>query len=151
MTNSKLFRLNLNDLFKGLIVAVLTGVLTGILQMLTVVPPSIDLKQIAIISITSAISYILKQLATDETGKILKVGGRPRRKKKPNYMTVQGFNFEGLDFTTETTVYAYSDMMSGENVSVLEVLNMLNSQDVKFIEEIKYNSFDSVYFEIETN
>ena len=70
MKNSKFFKLNTFDFIKGLIVAVLTASLTAILQMLTIVPPNINWKQVAIISITSAISYLIKQLATDEDGAI---------------------------------------------------------------------------------
>lgn len=70
MKTSKLGLLNWLDAGKGIIVAVITAVLTALLQMLTLVPPSIDWKQIGIIAITSMISYLLKQMATNSKGQL---------------------------------------------------------------------------------
>ena len=83
MKKSELFSLNTFDFIKGLLVAVITAVLTTVLQMLTQVPPYVNWNQVGIISLISAISYLLKQLATDNNGAIpiLKIGGRKRRKK----------------------------------------------------------------------
>ena len=151
MNNSKIYKLNNYDLLKGLIVAVITAILTALLQMLTLVPPSIDWKQIGIISITSAISYLLKQLATDDSGDIpiLKVGGRKRRKKKPNFAINGGFNFTDLDFSAGMPVWVFSDTMSETQVTIVQTINYINNQDVIFTEPISYNDFESLYFEID--
>lgn len=70
MKKSKLGGINLFDAGKGLLVAVITAILTAILQMLTLVPPIIDWKQIGVLAITTMISYLLKQMATNSQGQL---------------------------------------------------------------------------------
>lgn len=72
MKTSKFLNLNWYDFLKGLFVAIITAVLTGALQMLTVVPPSIDVKAIGIIALTAMISYLLKQFTTNSNNELLK-------------------------------------------------------------------------------
>jgi hypothetical protein len=64
---SKLWTLISMDYAKGLIVAVITAVLTILLQMLQN-QQTIDFKQIGLIGLTAGIAYILKNLATDSQG-----------------------------------------------------------------------------------
>lgn len=66
---SSLFRLNLQDLLKGLVVTVLSAVIGTVLEALRA--GQIDWRNVALIAITTGLSYILKQLATDSDGKIL--------------------------------------------------------------------------------
>ena len=67
--NSSLFKLSVNDLVKGLIVAILTALVAylGDLTTLLTADPTLILK----IAITSGISYLLKNLVSDENGKVL--------------------------------------------------------------------------------
>jgi hypothetical protein len=71
MKRSKLLRLGKNDYIKGLIVAILTAVLTAIYQTLTT-GYVVSYKEVATVSVISAIGYILKNLGTNESGEILK-------------------------------------------------------------------------------
>lgn len=66
---SKLFSLGKNDWVKGLAMAILTAVLTLIYQMLQN-GAHIDWKSVGITAMLSAIAYILKQLGTDDQGKL---------------------------------------------------------------------------------
>jgi hypothetical protein len=70
MKSSKFFNLNWYDFLKGLAVAVFTAVVTGVLQMLTVVPPLLDAKAIGITAITAMLGYLLKQLNTNSNGEL---------------------------------------------------------------------------------
>ena len=88
MKNSGFLKLNLNDLLKGLVLAVLTAVLTAIMQMLNSVPPNIDLKQIGTVALLSVGAYILKQLASNNQGKFFAIdeaigGGGIKNPTKP--------------------------------------------------------------------
>lgn len=69
---SQLWSLTKNDYLKGLVVAVIAAVLTVILQTLQN-GLAIDWNQVLTIALTAGIGYILKNLATDENGKL---GGR---------------------------------------------------------------------------
>jgi hypothetical protein len=71
MKRSKLLKLGKNDYVKGLIVAILTAVLTAIYQTLTT-GYVVSYKEVATVSVISAIGYILKNLGTNENGEILK-------------------------------------------------------------------------------
>jgi len=67
---SGLFELNLNDLVKGLVVAVIAAVLTYFTQ------PTLDLNTIdwaylVRISLTTAMAYLGKNLISDSDGKVL--------------------------------------------------------------------------------
>lgn len=64
---SGLFKLSWRDLVKGLLVAVLSSVLGMIAQSLGGV---IDWKAIGTVALSSCLAYLLKQLATDEQGKL---------------------------------------------------------------------------------
>lgn len=82
MKNSKLFTINTKDLFKGIFLAVITSVLTALLQMLTALPPSIDFKAIGVVAITTIIGYLIKQFSSNSNGMPLTkesnlVGTRP--------------------------------------------------------------------------
>lgn len=70
---SKLFNLNMNDAIKGLIISVLTAVLTGLLKVFEsgALPTAADLQQIGIIAITAGLSYLLKNVMTNSDGKLL--------------------------------------------------------------------------------
>lgn len=68
---SKLFRLSWKDLLRGLIVTVLAAALGAIMEALRA--GVIDWRNVAIMALSAAIGYILKNLLTDESGKILGV------------------------------------------------------------------------------
>ncbi len=72
MKNTKLFNLGWEDLIKGAIVAVLSSVLTVVITQLQ--NGSIDWNQVGTIALVATLSYILKQLGTDEEGKVLGIG-----------------------------------------------------------------------------
>ena len=66
---SKLFSLNLNDWLKGLVVAIISAVLTLLIQQLQT--GNIDWKDVAGVGAIAGMSYILKNLATSDEGKLL--------------------------------------------------------------------------------
>jgi len=73
MTKAKLFMLNAKDFFKGLIFAVITAVLTFIINELQI-GSSIDialLKRIGIASLIAFFSYILKNVLTNSKDEFL--------------------------------------------------------------------------------
>lgn len=69
---SGLFRLGWQDLVKGLIIAVLSSLLTVSAQ--AVETGKVDLKVLGTVALSSCLAYLLKQLATDENNKFL--GGK---------------------------------------------------------------------------
>lgn len=71
MKNSKLFRLNLNDFLKGLLVVVLTAIVSTLYQNFISVPPKIDWQMVLNNSILAGLGYILKQIGTNSRGNIL--------------------------------------------------------------------------------
>ena len=71
--NTQIGDLSLKDWLKGLVMAVITAVLSLVYQLLTS-SQAIDYKQIGVVALTAALAYILKQLGTDEQGNILGVG-----------------------------------------------------------------------------
>ena len=71
-TKSKFGSLNLNDIFKGLLIAVSSAVLMAAQQMLIAVPPTLDFKQIGVVALIAAIAYIGKQISTNSDGDLLK-------------------------------------------------------------------------------
>ena len=79
MKNSNFGSLNLADFFKGLIVAVLTSIVTLAYQMLLL--GSLDFKAIGMVALISTLGYLLKQLSTNSEGEIFSkesiIGGRP--------------------------------------------------------------------------
>lgn len=62
ITTSKQFSLNIQDLGKGLIVAVLSAGLTALLAVLNNggMPTVQDLKTVGLVSVTAGISYLIK-------------------------------------------------------------------------------------------
>lgn len=67
---SKLWTLQTQDFVKGLVVTVITAVLTLILQVLQN-GAAINWKAVGITALIAGIAYILKNLATDQNGKLL--------------------------------------------------------------------------------
>jgi putative exporter of polyketide antibiotics len=70
--NSTLFNLNATDLVKGLVLAVLTTVLTIVYDIVQSGSLVFDWKHIATAAITTAIAYLLKNFLSNSSGKILK-------------------------------------------------------------------------------
>ena len=69
--NSKRFTLNLNDFWKGLILAALVAVLTAIKEMITIGGiVGIDWILVSNLTIISVIAYLLKQFGTNSDGKL---------------------------------------------------------------------------------
>jgi len=68
--NSTLFNLNSNDFLKGLIMAVLTSVITVVYQTVEAGSLVFDWKAIGTMALTSALAYIMKNLFTNSTGKL---------------------------------------------------------------------------------
>lgn len=71
---SKLFKLDNKDLLRGLVVAVLTAVLTLVLKMLEnkgLTFDSVDLQTILTTAVIAAVSYLTKNLLTDDKGKLV--------------------------------------------------------------------------------
>lgn len=67
--NSNFLNLNTNDLIKGLIVAIITAVLTGVYNALNT-GVAIDIKLTLLSGLTAGIGYLLKNLFSNENGKI---------------------------------------------------------------------------------
>lgn len=70
--NSPFFNINLNDLGKGLILAVLTSVLTVIYTTVQAGSLTFNWSLIATTALTSALSYLLKNLLTNSEGQTFK-------------------------------------------------------------------------------
>ncbi len=147
MTTSSIFKINLRDIIKGLVVAALTGGLTALTQMLTLVPPHVDFKQLGIISLTSAIAYLIKNFVTDENDNVLRIGSRPK-KKKPKQSFGESFGFDDYDFEVGQTVIVYSDSMQGVEAVVINADEYNDGQIVKFSIPIIYEEFETIYFTI---
>ena len=74
MNFSALFTLNLRDALNGFLVAFLTAFLSAVVSSLNtgLFPALTDLKAFAMIGITAGVSYITKNLFTNNSGEILK-------------------------------------------------------------------------------
>jgi hypothetical protein len=70
--NSTLFTLDNKDLIKGLLVAVLSSVITILYNTIQTGSLTFDWKAIGTMALTSALGYILKNLLTNSTGEFLK-------------------------------------------------------------------------------
>ena len=70
--NSTFLNINLNDLGKGLILAVLTSVLTVIYTTVQAGSLTFNWSLIATTALTSALSYLLKNLLTNSEGQTFK-------------------------------------------------------------------------------
>jgi len=68
---SKLFNLNINDFLKGLILAILTAILTIIYNTIQAGSLNIDWKLILMTTITTILAYLLKNLCSNSSGEIL--------------------------------------------------------------------------------
>ena len=68
--NSTLFNLNSTDFLKGLIMAVLSTVITVVYQTVEAGSIVFDWKAIGTMALTSALAYIMKNLFTNSTGKL---------------------------------------------------------------------------------
>lgn len=67
---STFLNLNSSDFIKGLIMAVLSSVITVVYQTVEAGSLVFDWKAIGIIALTSALAYIMKNLFTNSTGKL---------------------------------------------------------------------------------
>jgi hypothetical protein len=72
MKNTKLFDLGWDDLIKGAIITILSSTLTMVINQFQ--NGSVDWSQVGKIALVATLSYILKQLGTDEEGKVLGIG-----------------------------------------------------------------------------
>lgn len=70
--NSPFLNIDLNDLGKGLILAVLTSVMTIIYTTVQAGSLSFDWKLIATTALTSGLGYLLKNLLTNSEGQTFK-------------------------------------------------------------------------------
>jgi bacteriorhodopsin len=68
--NSTFLNLNSSDFIKGLIMAVLTTVITVVYQTVEAGSLTFDWKAIGTMALTSALAYIMKNLFTNSTGKL---------------------------------------------------------------------------------
>ncbi len=69
--NSSLFTLNSKDWIKGLVVAVLTAVITVVYSTIQTGALVLDWKAISIAGISAALAYITKNLLTNSNDEIL--------------------------------------------------------------------------------
>jgi hypothetical protein len=69
---STLFTLNTTDFIKGLLMAVLSSVITVVYQTIEAGSLVFDWKAIGTIALTSGLAYIMKNLFTNSTGGFLK-------------------------------------------------------------------------------
>jgi glucan phosphoethanolaminetransferase (alkaline phosphatase superfamily) len=74
MNLSKLFSLNLRDALNGFLIAFLTAFLSAVVTALNtgLFPALADLKAFALIGITAGVSYITKNLFTNNVGELMK-------------------------------------------------------------------------------
>lgn len=69
--NSSLFSLNSKDWIKGLVVAVLTAVITVVYNTIQVGELVLDWKAISVAAISAALAYITKNLLTNSNDQLL--------------------------------------------------------------------------------
>jgi hypothetical protein len=74
MNLSALFKLNLRDALNGFLIAFLTAFLSAVVSGLNsgVFPALADFKAFALIGITAGVSYITKNLFTNNVGELMK-------------------------------------------------------------------------------
>lgn len=74
MNLSKLFSLNLRDALNGFLIAFLTAFLSAVVTALNtgLFPALSDLKTFAMIGITAGVSYITKNIFTNNNGELMK-------------------------------------------------------------------------------
>ena len=72
MQQSTLFTLNTSDFIKGLLMAVLSTVITIVYQTVEAGSLVFDWKSIGTMALTSALAYIMKNLFTNSQGQLFK-------------------------------------------------------------------------------
>jgi hypothetical protein len=74
MNLSALFKLNLRDALNGFLIAFLTAFLSAVVSGLNsgIFPALADFKAFALIGITAGVSYITKNLFTNNVGELMK-------------------------------------------------------------------------------
>jgi hypothetical protein len=75
MERSKLFKLNLRDFLKGLLMAVLTSLVTFLYEVLQAGPPVFDgefFKSMGIVAVTALLAYLSKNLFENSEGALAK-------------------------------------------------------------------------------
>lgn len=77
--NSKIFSLHISDFAKGLIVAIITALISGCMTSLNkgTLPDLADLKAIAITALAAGLAYLSKNLLSNSEGKFLKSEPEP--------------------------------------------------------------------------
>ena len=71
MISSEFLKLNNRDWLKGLVMVVISAVLTIALEVLQNGSLSFDWNKIAVVGLTAGVAYILKNLGTYQDGKML--------------------------------------------------------------------------------
>ena len=69
--NSQLFKLNVRDFAKGLLIAVLTAVFASAAQLLQVSGLNLDWWQLLSIAVSAGMAYVSKNFLSDESGRVL--------------------------------------------------------------------------------
>lgn len=103
-------------------------------------------------SILGMLLVFLRQITSQNTTPILKIGGRPPREKKPTGLPLypnMEYTFEGNDFT-DTSEVTYSLAPSEEqyplNIRLLD--NYPNKQKIIFVEKIEFQNIEDLTFYI---
>lgn len=71
MISSEFLKLNNRDWLKGLVMVVISAVLTIVLEVLQNGSLSFDWNKIAVVGLTAGVAYILKNLGTYQDGRML--------------------------------------------------------------------------------
>ena len=101
-------------------------------------------------SILGFLLVFLRQMTTQNTTPILKIGGRPPREKKPTSVFPEGsFIFKVNDFMETDSVY-YSLESGGDQfpVTIDHIEPFPDKQSVKFRENIESNPLEDLTFYI---
>lgn len=72
MKNSSFFSLNARDWFKGLVVAIITAIITVVYNTIQAGTLLFDWKSIGFAALSAALAYILKNFLTNSNDQILK-------------------------------------------------------------------------------
>ncbi len=129
-----------------ILIGLLEFITPGVLESLGVANPE------RWFSILGMLLVFLRQMTSQNTTPILKIGGRPPREKKPTglpqYPNME-YPFEGNDFS-ETSEVTYSISPSAEEVpvSILLLQNLPNKQKVIFAEKIEFTNLEDLTFYI---
>lgn len=127
-----------------ILIGLLEFITPGVLESLGVANPE------RWFSILGMLLVFLRQMTSQNTTPILKIGGRPPREKKPTglpqYPNME-YTFEGNDFTESSNVY-YSVEDGGDQfpVSILLLQNLPNKQKVIFAEKIEFTNIEDLTF-----